>query len=305
MSGPSFFIDGPSKDEIDDAIALARAWAIQVTTPSTTVDDDDYSSKQWALWSQQYALTVATGNHVLDSHTDVVLTSPTANQVLTFNGTNWINQSASAIASIDAANVTFTPSTLANWTGSADPGDADDAFNQLALRVKTIETTSVTVDANDVTYTPSTLTDWNGSADPGSTGGALNQLAGRTKTVETKLAESIIIACSDETTALATGTAKVTFRMPYAMTVSGVKASLSTAQTAGAIFTVDINEGGASILSTKLTIDNTEKTSATAATAAVLSDTSLASDAEITIDIDQVGDGTAKGLKVTINGTRT
>ena len=65
---------------------------------------------------------------------------------------------------------------------------------------------------------------------------------------------------------------------------------------------MDINEAGTSIISTKLTIDNTEKTSVTAATAAVISDASLADDAEITIDIDQIGDGTAKGLKVTLIG---
>lgn len=111
-------------------------------------------------------------------------------------------------------------------------------------------------------------------------------------------------ACSDETTALTTGTAKVTFRMPYAMTVYEVRASLTTAQTSGSIFTVDINESGTSILSTKLTIDNTEKTSKTAATPAVISDSSLADDAEITVDIDQIGDGTAKGLKITLIGIR-
>jgi hypothetical protein len=114
----------------------------------------------------------------------------------------------------------------------------------------------------------------------------------------------IQLAASDETTALTAGTAKVTFRMPYAMTVTAVRASLTTAQTSGSIFTVDINEGGTSILSTKLTIDNTEKTSVTAATPPVISDTALADDAEMTIDIDQIGDGTAKGLKVTIIGTR-
>jgi len=117
--------------------------------------------------------------------------------------------------------------------------------------------------------------------------------------------QSIVVAASDETTALTTGTAKVTFRMPYAFTLSGVRASLSTAQASGSILTVDINDSGTTILSTKLTIDNTEKTSTTAATAAVISDTALADDAEITIDIDQVGDGTAKGLKVALIGTRT
>lgn len=114
--------------------------------------------------------------------------------------------------------------------------------------------------------------------------------------------QCIPIACSDETTGLLAGTSKVTFRMPYAFTLSGVRASLTTAQTSGAIFTVDINENGATILSTKLTIDNTEKTSTTAATARVISDSTLADDAEITIDIDQIGDGTAKGLKVYLIG---
>ena len=123
-------------------------------------------------------------------------------------------------------------------------------------------------------------------------------------TIAQAKAEYLVCAASDESTALTTGTTKVTFRMPYAMTLSAVRCSLTTAQTSGSIFTVDINEGGTTILSTKLTIDNTEKTSTTAATAAVISDVNLADDAEITIDIDQVGDGTAKGLKITLIGTR-
>jgi hypothetical protein len=86
------------------------------------------------------------------------------------------------------------------------------------------------------------------------------------------------------------------------VTLTSVRASLTTAQASGSIFTVDINEGGSSILSTKLTIDNTETTSTTAATPPVISDTALADDAQITIDIDQIGNGTAKGLKVMLIG---
>lgn len=119
------------------------------------------------------------------------------------------------------------------------------------------------------------------------------------------LRESIVVACSDETTALTTGTAKVTFRMPFAMTLTAVRASLTTAQTSGSILTVDINEGGGSILSTKLTVDNGERTSTTAVTAPVISDATLADDVEVTVDIDQIGDGTAKGLKICLIGTRT
>jgi len=117
--------------------------------------------------------------------------------------------------------------------------------------------------------------------------------------------QSIIIACGDETTAITATAGKVTFRMPYAFTLSAVRASLTTAQTSGNIFTVDINEGVSSILSTKITIDNGEKTSTTANDLPVISDTALADDAEITIDVDQIGDGTAKGLKVVLIGRRT
>lgn len=114
--------------------------------------------------------------------------------------------------------------------------------------------------------------------------------------------ENVPIACSDEITSISAGVGKITFRMPYAVALSNVKGSLTTAQGSGNIFTVDINKNGVSILSTKLTIDNTEKTSKTAATPAVISDTALAEDDEITIDVDQIGDGTAKGLKVYLIG---
>ena len=114
---------------------------------------------------------------------------------------------------------------------------------------------------------------------------------------------AIPIAVSDEATALTTGVAKVTFRMPFAFTLTGVRASVTTAPT-GSVLTVDINEGGTSILSTKLTIDAGEKTSTTAATPAVISDTALADGAEITIDIDTVGSTVAgAGLKVYLIGS--
>jgi hypothetical protein len=117
--------------------------------------------------------------------------------------------------------------------------------------------------------------------------------------------EHISIAVSDETTALTTGTAKATFRMPYAFTLTDVRCSVTTAPT-GSALTVDINESGTTILSTKLTIDATEKTSETADTAAVISDTALADDAEITIDIDVIGSTIAgAGLKVYLIGYQT
>jgi uncharacterized cupin superfamily protein len=113
--------------------------------------------------------------------------------------------------------------------------------------------------------------------------------------------ESLPVACSDEGSILATGQ-KVAFRMPYAMALSNVKASLTAAQTSGSLITVDVKKNGTSIFSTKITIDNGEKTSVTALAPAVLSTTSLAADDEITIHLDQIGDGTATGLKVYLIG---
>jgi hypothetical protein len=108
-------------------------------------------------------------------------------------------------------------------------------------------------------------------------------------------------ACSDLTTALTTGTSKGYITIPQGFTVVGVYATLLTAQTAGSILTIDINESGTTILSTKLTIDNNETTSATAAASYVISDSSIAANAPITADIDQVGTSPA-GLIVWLLG---
>lgn len=121
-------------------------------------------------------------------------------------------------------------------------------------------------------------------------------------TTRASLKEVLIVAISDETTAITTGTAKVTFRMPFPMTLTAVRANLNTASSSGTP-TFDINEGGTTILSTKLTIDSGELTSVTAAAAAVISDPNLADDAEITIDIDTAGTG-AKGAKITFIGVK-
>ncbi len=117
------------------------------------------------------------------------------------------------------------------------------------------------------------------------------------------LPESFTVAASDETTALTVGTDKATFRMPYAFTLTAVRASLTTAGTTSGVTTIDVHESGTTILSTKITIDYDEKTSVTAAAQPVISDASLADDAEITIDVDGISGGaTEAGLKVTLIG---
>jgi hypothetical protein len=112
--------------------------------------------------------------------------------------------------------------------------------------------------------------------------------------------ECILLTCSDEVTPLTAGL-KVTFKMPYAMTITKVKATLTTAGTTSTI--VDIREAGVSIFSSLPTL-TTGIDSTTVAPGTGLSDTSLADDAKITVYINTAGT-TATGLKVYIIGNKS
>jgi hypothetical protein len=192
--------------------------------------------------------------------------SPTSGQSFTVGNRTWIWDGTAWELSI----VSAIPNTIVNAKGDLIAATAADTVDRLAVGTNDY---ILTADSSQTTGLK-----WSGEQ------------------------EVIAVAISDETTAITTGTAKVTFRMPFAMTVTSVRASLSTASTSGNP-TFDINEGGTSILSTKLSIDANEKTSTTAATPPVISDSALADDAEITIDIDTAGTG-AKGAKVYLIGRR-
>jgi hypothetical protein len=118
----------------------------------------------------------------------------------------------------------------------------------------------------------------------------------------------IWFAGSDESTDLETGTATISLVLPRAFTIdttvdNGAGCSVVTAPTTSGI-TVDINEAGTTIMTTnKITIDATETSSEDAGTAPGVTDTALADDALITLDIDAVGSGTAgAGLKCWLIG---
>lgn len=113
-----------------------------------------------------------------------------------------------------------------------------------------------------------------------------------------------MVRLKDSTTNLATGTTiGGDFRIANrAITIKAVGAYVDTAATGGTLLTIDINEAGSTILSTKITLDASEKTSTTAVTPAVISDSAIAADAVITFDIDAVGNTTpGTGLVVWID----
>lgn len=123
--------------------------------------------------------------------------------------------------------------------------------------------------------------------------------------------ETFVVELYAEGEAVETDTSLGTsFRMPWAGTITDVRASVGVASDTGPIV-IDVNEGGtvaspgASILSTKLSIDEGELTSYTASTPHVISDNSFADDALVTFDVDSAGANAEGPLTVTLYITRS
>lgn len=114
------------------------------------------------------------------------------------------------------------------------------------------------------------------------------------------------VAISDETTALTTGVAKVTFYAPFDFTLTDILAGLSAQSTSG-LPAFNVKKNGTTIFATTLTIDANEDTSLTAATAynftASAASVAFAKGDKITIDIDTAGTG-AKGAKLYFMGCK-
>jgi len=116
---------------------------------------------------------------------------------------------------------------------------------------------------------------------------------------------AFIVSLTSETGDLTVADNLAQIRMPFAFTLTEVRAFVNTAPT-GAALTFDITEAGSTILSTLLTIDVSEKTSESAATPPVISDTTLADDAIISFNCDVIGSSTAgAGAKIMLIGYQT
>ena len=208
------------------------------------------------------------------------------------------------------------------WVGGLAPSTTDIRVRILATSATTFLGYADTRLASSASYTdlvdvPATFTPTSHThpiSDVTNLQTALNDKAASSHTHPasqiTSFPIELVVACSDETSNLTVGSNKVTFRAPCAFTLTGVRASVNTAPTGSALI-VDLNRNGASVIQSigavsTLRIDAGTKSSLSSSQPTlVLSLITIANDAEVTIDIDQVGSTIAgKGLKVVLIGTR-
>lgn len=110
----------------------------------------------------------------------------------------------------------------------------------------------------------------------------------------------LMVGMGGDTADVVTGNT-VTFRAPDAFTLTSVRASVKTASTLNKV-DIDVRKNGVSVFSTRVTIDQDEKTSVTASVPAVLPAASIADDDEISVRVMDGGNG-AEGAVVTLKGT--
>lgn len=117
--------------------------------------------------------TVAAGELVI---TGLTLTDDAAGESVTITQLDSVRVDlatlAAAIGGGDAADVTYTPTTLADWDSSTDPGDAADALDQLAARVTEVEGATGVAGQYPADGTPGTDDTWQGRAITGVNAGA-------------------------------------------------------------------------------------------------------------------------------------
>lgn len=85
-------------------------------------------------------VTITPTTSTIDGAATLVLTTGKSCRIVS-DGTNY--RTIFITGTVDADDVTYTPTTLADWDGGADPGDVAPALDQLAERVTDLEAVGV------------------------------------------------------------------------------------------------------------------------------------------------------------------
>ena len=258
----------------------------------------------------------------------VALTTPATNATLTI--VEGATLTASATATVSGTNTgdevaaSATVSGVAELATITEVNTGTDAIrtitpaglagSALQTKVDGIEALADVTDETNVAATASVIANTakvTNATHTGDVTGATALTIGANKVLLSMVApaaktEVISIALGDETTVLAAASTTVpvvTFHMPYAFTLTNIKAGCTTAPTGAAQLTVDVHEAGTTVMTTtKVLFTAASKTS----NAPTITDTALAADSLIEIFVDQRDtNNVAAGLKVYLIGYQT
>lgn len=109
-------------------------------------------------------------------------------------------------------------------------------------------------------------------------------------------------SATDRSTPIIVGACENSLKINADFTLQEVVLDLLTPQASGSVLTVDIKKNGTTIFSTLATFDNTQDTTITATIPAVLATTLFPKGSKVSVEVTQVGDGTAVGLDVSMVG---
>jgi len=146
LPDPSAFKTAPSTKTISGGAITATQNLHIIAAEAGVTDDLDTINglvdRQFLLLKADAGDTITvkhgTGNIHFDSGDDFDLSGDSW-LLLFFDGTKVVALGAGGGGAADAADVTYTPTVAADWDGDADPGNVNDALDQLAERVTDLE----------------------------------------------------------------------------------------------------------------------------------------------------------------------
>lgn len=128
-SATAIYID----NQTADGVSLTTLWGALASTGRIYIQQST-DADRWQQWSYT-AHADGTGYRNFTVTLEAKSTSDIQDDVECYFD---FDEGAST-GSVDADDVTYTPTTLADWDGSADPGDVEQALDQLAERVTDVE----------------------------------------------------------------------------------------------------------------------------------------------------------------------
>jgi hypothetical protein len=138
-SATELYIDDSTSDGVDLSTLFASFGAAGFIKIQSVADAGEWAIFKWTATTDQtgywkFAVTPQASKGTLDD-ADAVL----------------VEFDSGGSAAADASAITYTPAVSADWDGAADPGNTDDALDQLAERTKDLELTGGGLPWFDVT----------------------------------------------------------------------------------------------------------------------------------------------------------